>query len=121
MIAGRAPANSGCDEGGSVKRLQLITPRPSRNTSTSRTPSVTKPTASEKSRKRRKSRLLPRSPRRRLRRLIGMTLIRAPRGSFVDLAELAHEPDRDEVHREGHDEQREPDREDGLVLDRAHR
>ena len=38
--------------------------------------------------------------------------------SFVDLTEAADEPDREQVHHERHDEERCPDREDRLVLDR---
>src|SRR3972149_8259523 len=40
-------------------------------------------------------------------------------GSLVDLPEAADEPDRDDVHREREDEERQPDGEDRLVLERA--
>src|SRR5665647_907071 len=41
--------------------------------------------------------------------------------SIVDLAILPHQADADDVHDQGHHEQRDADREDGLVADAAGR
>jgi hypothetical protein len=77
MIAGRAPAISGSDDGGSVNRLHESAGSPSRSTSIRSTPSVTNPTSSEKIRNALKTSCETRPCERRP--MIGAVLIRRPR------------------------------------------
>src|SRR5829696_3982572 len=130
-IAGRAPAISGSEDGGFVSSAMSRYGRPSRKTSTSRTMSIENPTRSEN-----KRRPLKRTPFRR--RLIGCSAAAELWGvwgnegvphasepqvsdSLVHLPVLADEADREDVHHECQHEERGPDREDRLVLDRARR
>ena len=94
-MAGRAPAIGGSAEGGSSSSTWSTYFQPSAKTSTS--------SAAERDEADRRARR--RASRRRARRATRAAgsserrRRRAPR-SFVHLAELAHEPDRDEVHDE---------------------
>src|SRR5688572_14926436 len=116
-IAGRAPARSGSADGGLKRRMLSTYGTPFCRMSKSSVPKVAKPIKSETSRRARKTPLFQRP---RLgpppRGMAGTTLI-GERRSFVYLAVPAHEPDRDEVHREREDEERQPDGEDRLVLE----